>query len=56
MNRRMSFCLMGVVGLIGCSEPNAPVANSDAAVATQGSPADNNEAVTFVSLKVPNMT
>lgn len=60
MKRKASFCLIGLTGLVGCSVESQPVANSDPAdAAVQGESltiaSDTENALTFVSLKVPNM-
>lgn len=54
MNRRTRLCLVGLMGLVGCTGPQAPVANSDATTSVQSSSKDS-AAATFVTLKVPNM-
>lgn len=53
MKRSTSLCLIGVAGFIGCAEPNTPVVSSGSPSAQVST--EIGEALTFVSLKVPNM-
>lgn len=52
MKRTTTVCLMGLVGLAGCSDP-AP--NKSGPATSQTAESADGEAATFVSLKVPNM-
>lgn len=55
MKRRASVCQLGLIGLIGlagCSGDAPVVESPTAAVMEKGA---ENAAVTFVSMKVPNM-
>jgi hypothetical protein len=51
MNRRVKFCLVGLMGLAGCSAQDSPIVDSAPSASNQAAA----EAATFVSLKVPNM-
>lgn len=53
MKRSTTVCLMGLVGLAGCSDPATPTSSGPAT--SQSVESADNEAATFVSLKVPNM-
>lgn len=53
MNRKASVCLIGLIGLAGCTAPE-PTASTNPPT-THSETGEDGTVMTFVSLKVPNM-